>query len=535
MGQATREEVCLDAGKAVRVSVAVPLTASFDRPLLAGTGFAVAQAGQKHDPNLKIAGIWRTSVKIDGLKMGKIGKETVMAGLTRRSLLRNSIVLAAAGTVARPYIANAAAKTATAWWVQGFAQQEDIAFKKLVADYEKASGNTIDYTIVPYAPIRQKIVSAVTSGVVPDLFQNTPAEIIALYAYQDKLVDVSDVVETQRKEFTETALLTARCYNNVEKKRSFYGVPYTVGSGMNHIWRSLVEKAGYQMSDIPKTWDAYYDFFKDVQKKLRAQGMRQIYGIGFQLNTTGNDSNARINDFLIVYGGQNIVTKDGKLHLDDPQVRKAALEALTYPTAAYKEGFIPPGAINWNDADDNNAFHSKQIVMDLDGSLSTEVAIIDDKEAYNDIVTMGYPLSNDGKPVPAQQGSLCGLIPKGAKNVAVAKDFLKYLIQPSVLNELLKTGLGRNLPAMPVIVKRDPWWLDPQDPHRVAYVRQAIFSPTVPTFWSFNPAWAEVQNTHVWQVAWAEIMKDGATPEAAAEKAFKQVEAIFAKYPIAQS
>ena len=35
----------------------------------------------------------------------------------------------------------------------------------------------------------QKIVAAVTSGLVPDLFQNNPAEIIALYAWQDKLVD----------------------------------------------------------------------------------------------------------------------------------------------------------------------------------------------------------------------------------------------------------------------------------------------------------------------------------------------------------
>jgi multiple sugar transport system substrate-binding protein len=62
---------------------------------------------------------------------------------------------------------------------------------------------------------------------------------------------------------------------------------------MNHIWRPLVEKAGYSMEDLPKTWDAYYDFFKDVQKKLRAQGMRNVFAIGFQLYTTGNDSNAR--------------------------------------------------------------------------------------------------------------------------------------------------------------------------------------------------------------------------------------------------
>ena len=55
---------------------------------------------------------------------------------------------------------------------------------------------------------------------------------------------------------------------------------------------------------------------------------------------------------------------------------------------------------------------------------------------------MGLPLSNDGKPVASQVASAFGLIPKGAKNVEVAKDFLKYIIQPKVNNELLKTGLG---------------------------------------------------------------------------------------------
>src|SRR5437763_8628111 len=140
-----------------------------------------------------------------------------MITLTRRSALHSSAALAAA-TLVRPYIANAAATTAAVWWVQGFAQEEDISFKKIVADYEKASGNTIDHSIMPYAPLRQKIVSAVTSGVVPDLFQNTPPEIIALYACQDKLIDVTDVVDTQKSQYTETALLTAYCYNNVEKK-----------------------------------------------------------------------------------------------------------------------------------------------------------------------------------------------------------------------------------------------------------------------------------------------------------------------------
>src|SRR6266436_7803260 len=244
-----------------------------------------------------------------------------MAMLTRRSVLRGSMGLAAA--LARPHVANAAAMTAELWWVQGFAQEEDIAFKKLVADYDKASGNKIDYSIIPFAPERQKIISAMTSGVVPDLFQNNPFEIVALFAWEDKLIDVSDVVATQREQYTEAAVLSAYCYNGVEKRRSFYGVPYTASVSTNHIWRHLIEKAGYNLEDIPKTWDAFYDFFKGVQKKLRAQGERKVYGIGFQLNTTGNDSNALFNYFLIANGGQDIVTTDGKLHVDDPKVREA--------------------------------------------------------------------------------------------------------------------------------------------------------------------------------------------------------------------
>ena len=91
-----------------------------------------------------------------------------MRNLSRRSVLRNSLGLAAAGTLARPYIANAAATTAEVWWAQGFVPEEDVSIKKIVADYEKASGNTIELSIMPFAPQRQKIVSAVTSGVVPD-------------------------------------------------------------------------------------------------------------------------------------------------------------------------------------------------------------------------------------------------------------------------------------------------------------------------------------------------------------------------------
>ena len=140
-----------------------------------------------------------------------------MGNLSRRSVLRTSLAAVAAGTLARPYIANAAATTAEVWWVQGFAQEEDIAFKQMVAHYEKASGNTIELSIVPFAPMRQKEIAAVTSGLVPDIINVGDYFFAVLSAWNDELVDLTDVIETQKSLFLPTALQTAYAYNNLTR------------------------------------------------------------------------------------------------------------------------------------------------------------------------------------------------------------------------------------------------------------------------------------------------------------------------------
>src|SRR5689334_17856288 len=262
-----------------------------------------------------------------------------MAYLTRRSVLRGSMALGASRVLAFPHVAKAAATTATMWFAQGFVQDEDVSLRKAVADYEKASGNKIELSIIPFAPERQKIVSAITSGVVPDLIDSNPGEILQLYGWQDKWVDVSDVVETQQSQFSETALQAAQAYNSVTKTRGVYGVPFRAAVVPCHIWRPLVEKAGFKIEDIPKTWDAYFDFFKKVQDGLRKQGERKVYGLGFQVTASGVDPYNLFCAFLVAYGGQDIVTKDGKLHVDNPKVKQAAVKAVAYLGGAYRDGY----------------------------------------------------------------------------------------------------------------------------------------------------------------------------------------------------
>jgi multiple sugar transport system substrate-binding protein len=187
-------------------------------------------------------------------------------------VLRGSAGLVAAGALARPRIANAAATTATAWFAQGFIPSEDTALRKLVEDYEKASGNTIDLSIVPFVALHQKEVAAITSGVVPELMEDADFSFTPLHAWDDKLLDVSDIIETQKSQYSEIVLAGRHLYNNVKKERSYYGVPMKAASTIFHIWQSLVEKAGYKMSDIPNTWDAFLDFSCRCKPSYAAKG-----------------------------------------------------------------------------------------------------------------------------------------------------------------------------------------------------------------------------------------------------------------------
>ena len=456
-----------------------------------------------------------------------------MTIMNRRSVLTSS----AAASLSSPFIANAAGKTATIWVVQGFVPEEDAAFRKTIADYERQSGNKIDASIMPFQALNQKAISALTSGTVPDLiFHDAPATILPQNAWDNKLEDMGDVVEAFRSQLSETAILGSSFYNSVTKQRAFYLAPVKQACAPFHIWGDLVAKAGFRLSDAPKTWDAFWDFFKPVQTALRAKGMRKLYAMGLQITTVGpNDGNGLFAHFLAANGGAGIVTKDGKLHTDDPKVREAAIKSVAYMTNVYKEGFVPPEALSWNDADDNNAYHEKLFVMDLDGTLSTELAMIHDKKAYHEeMAVMGLPNANNGTPMRAFVGAGGGFIPKGAANIDVAKDFMKFFMQPQVMNENLKGGLGRWVPVIPSVVKDDPWWTDTKsDPHRLAYVTEAVLNPTQPAYNGFNPAWGQVSAEQLWGVAHSDVIKNGMTPAAAVDKAFRRAEAIFSRFTFA--
>ena len=154
------------------------------------------------------------------------------------------------------------------------------------------------------------------------------------------------------------------------------------------------------------------------------------------LGTVNNDANIFV-PLRDIVDGSIVIMPGASLSL---QAISTAGTSTTYydiyclgrNPANYRE---MPEALSWNDADDNNGFHEKLFIMDFDGTLSTELAMISDKQAfYHDMVTLGMPKYKDGTLIPNQVGVGGGFIPKGAKGVEVAKDLMKYWMQPQVMN-----------------------------------------------------------------------------------------------------
>src|SRR5215469_13498633 len=451
--------------------------------------------------------------------------------ISRRQVVGGAGAAVAAGAGLMPRRARAAGEL-TVWWTQGFYKAENDAVIAWMADWEKRNNTKVNLTIMNAPDVVTKLIAAMQVGDVPDVVHTVTGDrlLVPRAAWNDQLEDVSDVVESQKAEYTETALASARLYNAKQKKNSYYGVPTKAASLLMEIWLPLVEEAGFAAADIPPTQDKFFDFFQIVQDKLRGKGKR-IFGLGYSMAAKEVDAGNLFHQFLVAYGGVGIVTPDGKLNIDDPAVRKAATTSLERLTTPFKKGYVPPGAINWGDVDNNNAFFAKQVVMTPNATISIAAAQMDKADQYyKQIITYGRPLGNDGKPVPSILAVAPTIIPKGAKNVDAAKDLLKSFIQPDNLNKYLKETRGRFLPVMMSNIKNDPYWTDPKDPHRPVAVDMGLVKPTMPWWMSYNPAYSAVLSEQLWPQAEANITQRGMSPEQATDEAAKRIKQLFEQY-----
>ncbi len=427
----------------------------------------------------------------------------------------------------------------TVWWSKGFYKSEDDALIAAIKKFEAKTNIKVELSQYAIQDMIPKTVAALDSGTVPDVAFSDFYDVQASgkWAFEGKLEDLSDILVPMKAAFAPNTLETAYLYNDVTKKRAYYGFPMKQQSMHVQIWGDMLGQAGFKQADIPTKWEDYWSFWCDkVQPAIRKATGQRIYGVGQPMGVESTDSFQSFYTFMDAYNVK-LVDNDGKLLVDDPKVRDGLIHALKDYTDTYIKGCTPPSSTTWKDPDNNVAFHNRTIVMTHNFTISiaakwfedsTNPALTDEqraagKKAYEEtIITASFPNKPDGTPIKYRSDVKTGSIFTAAKNKALGKQFISFMMQEENLRPYVEGALGRWFPVT-TASQASPFWQ--ADRHRKAVWTQ-FTGGTTPFDFTKNWKFTILNNENVWAKAMNRVVSEKVPVDKAVDELIARIKEV---------
>jgi multiple sugar transport system substrate-binding protein len=337
-------------------------------------------------------------------------------------------------------------------------------------------------------------------------------------------------------QFDQDTLDHARLFDATAGRRSFHALPMGRSTNHLHVWRSLLEQAGFTLADIPREWESFWSFWCDqVQPAVReATGRGDIYGVGLPMvgAIQGNDPNTQFRQFVEAYEA-HYVTRDGRLVIDEPLVRASLVKALGSYAGLYRKGCTPPDAIEWNDGSNNKAFLAQMVVMtpNLLLSIPNALKVERSEDYYRNTVTIEWPTGAYGQPLAIVAAFYeSAWFKAGGGHIATAKEFAHFLVGEGWLAHWLDFAGDRMLPPFPALLQA-PFWISPGDPHRMRSAIQFLTRPRIYDYVAASGEWRHqrVTTEGVWPKAIHRVAADGLSPEQAVDEAIARIKQILSE------
>lgn len=415
------------------------------------------------------------------------------------------------------------------WWEEGFYPEEIDALKNLISKWEETSKTEVELTVIPQKDILADLENAVKEGSPPDIFYSGSGDltVIPRLAWNNQLVDVSDIVLPLQDKYSLNALVGVNYRNRETNKRSYYAVPLMQSAIHIHYWEDLlINDVGERRDTIPKNWQDFWDFWAQAQEKLQKNSKEDLYSMGMPMSICLDTYN-NFEQFLESYDAQ-ILDSSGQLNISNPQTKQALSQALEAYTNFFKNGKVSPGAVDWDNTGNNVSLLSQESLMTVNHTLSAPGSQRNDPATYfRRLSTIKWPNKPNGGAmrfvVELKQAVIFG----SSDKIETAKEFLAFLAQPENLATYTKGAQGRYLPVMPALFN-DPFWQDSKDPHISVAVEQ--LQNTRPAYQVFNPAYGEVAEQNVWGNVIRKIAVDNLSIEQATDQAVAQIGQIFSDW-----
>lgn len=467
---------------------------------------------------------------------------------TRRELLATAAAGAVvlSGALGLPAVSRAQSRRLLVWWNRGYYREEDEAVLRTAQAFGKARNVDVDISFTPSEDLPNRLAGALAAGRVPDVAfcSDGDREVLPSSAWQGKLLETTDLVTELRPRYTEKLLPAAHVWNAVERKRAYYGVPIGAQVVHTHCWRDLLREAGWadEPDRVPRGWEEHWEFWKRAQDALRKKDPAKhgrVWGLGLTLSPRATDTLWNFDMALLSFGGQ-LLSDDGRVVAAESPNREAIVKTLQWLADLYGAGYVPPEATGWADGDNNASFHAKSVVMTTNPSLSIPAhQLVNAPDDYfHRTATVEWPDNPGGGKAAYVVAVRTLVVPKDARAADLAKEFIRFLLEPSRFAEYARDGHGRWLPAFTDVAK-DPFFAKgqagkggPVDHHVPVATRIHLERDLRALDHTRHPGSAQARAENIWGKAMARMMgdRDKWPAEKAATEAIKRLGTIVAQW-----
>ena len=314
-------------------------------------------------------------------------------------------------------------------WV---AQNSNKIPVKVVEDFEKATGATVDLETIP-DPYEQNIQTKITTGDSPDLaFWQPTQSMLAGFIAQDKLQKLDDAPWVDS--YTD-GIADAGGVVDGTRYAALVSTPPVMGVFYN---KKVFEKAG--IAETPKNWDEYVE----TAKKIKAANVEGVESPLFEMGGSqwGTQYSVQIQLAEAAQDGLWDHINSGKEKFTDDTVQTA----VNNYKSLFDEGLYNKNAGSAKDTDEAQAlWEGKTGMVICVNSLFNQIAALaeNDKEALDETIGF-FPLSSEGNigtVIPEQNNAVVAFKTGDSKKESASRQFINFWMSEDYENFVKDQGI----------------------------------------------------------------------------------------------
>jgi multiple sugar transport system substrate-binding protein len=317
-------------------------------------------------------------------------------------------------------------------------------FKKQAEEWGKMAGVTVAVDFLNWPDLQPKIAAAIQAGGV---------DLVELWStwnflYRNNLVDLTKEAEEFGKRgggFEDYVLRSGKVGNR------WLGIPTGFSNDSGNYRISWFKEAGVANAEDGNKLDMTWDEYHAVAKKCKAAGHPFGQALG---HSTGDPPNFAY-PYMWAHGAMEISKDQKSIAFNKPEF----VDAMRKFIQAWKDGYDETGT-SWDDSSNNRAFLSGQIAATFNGSSIYFAAKKDKPEIAQDMHHMIIPKGPAGRFYWLETRTWAIL--KNSKNIAGAKEFLKWWFQDEQFNAWWRIQEGYHLQPVKKLADDPMWFKDPK-------------------------------------------------------------------------